>query len=603
VALFLLVGTLSTARAQTSCGTCDDLSGAAAQADGLSGTDLEQARHLWRAARHAWHSKDWDGAEQFSGQLVSQFPGTGWEARGRSLRGLLRKFRGDWDEAVLEFEQVISAANAPQRLRHDIMTSLGCVLLNRGRFDDALRLVGQVESETTDWDQKKFCRSWIREIRRRQALQQQTRLNSCGARSLAYVMDKRKITVTEEQLAAAFAPYEHDVQVSLETLRNAARALDMAAEGVKIAADELVGVNLPVIGLMKPGHYVVITAADAAGVTVYDPDRGLARYTREVFNRSWAGYALLFGAGKRQGVTLAELTAVRGGTCSCCPTGGLGGEQPGSEYDPPPKCPNSPGMPSYKINMVNLNWVVEDIDLRYRPAKGPEILFRRTFNNGSSSEGAFGRGWTHSYAMRVEEFPGQVQVVRGDGRVDTYIELGGGAYDAPLGVNDALTKNPDGSYSLDNHQEKLLCRFDPDGTLTGIEDRNGNAVTMSYADNRPTTFGSIGTGTGPRLLQRAPWRRDGLFRKHLRRRYRQQPNPEIRRHRHTPVRLGLHRDHAGEVQLACRHRGGLPRQCLCRRGAHQPRAEVRLLGESTRRLGELRHGQRAVRLSEGHHRR
>jgi hypothetical protein len=101
-------------------------------------------------------------------------------------------------------------------------------------------------------------------------------------------------------------------------------------------------------------------------------------------------------------------------------------------------------MPGFKLNMVNLNWVIEDIDLQYRPVKGPEILFRRTFNNDASTEGVFGRGWTHSYAIHVEEFPGQVQVVRGDGRIDTYVEPAA-AYDAPLGVNDQLVKNPDGA--------------------------------------------------------------------------------------------------------------------------------------------------------------
>ncbi len=51
------------------------------------------------------------------------------------------------------------------------------------------------------------------------------------------------------------------------------------------------------------------------------------------------------------------------------------------------------------------------------------------------------------------------------------------------GVHDTLTKNPDGSWSLEIKKDKTTQHFDPNGRLTSISDRNGNAVTLAYDVN------------------------------------------------------------------------------------------------------------------------
>jgi len=51
------------------------------------------------------------------------------------------------------------------------------------------------------------------------------------------------------------------------------------------------------------------------------------------------------------------------------------------------------------------------------------------------------------------------------------------------GVHDTLTKSLDGSWSLKIKKDKTTQHFDPNGRLTSITDRNGNAVTPAYDAN------------------------------------------------------------------------------------------------------------------------
>lgn len=436
-------------------------------------------------------------------QVVARNPGTTWEAKARAEIGLHLKFDGEWDLALQEFDRVLALPISP-RMKHNIKTSVACILLTRGQFDEAERHLTEVQQETTDWDQKKYVRSFIKAARRRRSAQQQSRLDSCGAKSLAFVLKNQGRSLTEDELAAAFSPHERALRISLGTLREAARRLGIEVTAGKLSVDALAATQLPVIALVKPEHFVVIRAMADGFAEIHDPDRGDVRMTHEALKRMWSGWVLLFGDYPRSSFEIAgaaDLADRMGGICACCPTGGTG-DRPGEEEIPPvDKNDTCPGMPHIWFNSVNLNVMVRDVDLRYAPPIGPQVEFQRWYNGDAITEGDFGPGWTHSYNVFLQEYPTEVQVSRGSGRVDRYLDTGGGAFAPPIGVNDELVRTGPSTFTLNIWADKVTYSFsDPEGDasyrLDAITDRNANAVTLHYLENIPTVIGG-GIGSAP----------------------------------------------------------------------------------------------------------
>jgi YD repeat-containing protein len=129
---------------------------------------------------------------------------------------------------------------------------------------------------------------------------------------------------------------------------------------------------------------------------------------------------------------------------------------------------------------------VSDVRL---PGPGLGFSFDRSYDSGRADEppGPLGPGWTHAYAARLE-------LSSGRGRDDALVELRTGAgqrirfafqetvYVAGPGVRASLRKVGEG-YEVVGHDQVRL-RFDGDGRLLAIEDRNGNRQALRYDGGR-----------------------------------------------------------------------------------------------------------------------
>lgn len=476
----------------SAAGTCADSSSAVCAERSPSELD---AFRMWGTARRAWKRGEYAAARPLLDRIIAEHPGAQWEARARALKALDLKLQSDWDAAAPEFERAL-ALDPPLRLRHDMQSSQACILLGRGQFDEALDLFERIREETPDWDQRKYAVSWIKEVRRRKAARQYTKLNSCGTRSLAYILQEKGKAVDEDAVLAALGAHRDDYQVSLGTLREAAGVLGLQAHAARVDLEQIAGMPLPLLAFVKPGHYILITGVDSGSYSVLDVDRGRFHMTAAALAKTWTGYVLLFGdgaggsvAGESIGAELLE--GIRGGGCPCCPGGGLGDGPGGTIVAPggPGRC--GAGMPRVLLDTVRLNWLIQDTDLMYTPRVGPVVDFTRTFNNDAATTSVFGHGWTHSYNLFLQEFPGEVQLTRGDGRLDRYLDQGDGTYDPPRGVNDRLEKIA-GAFILTAWALKLRYHFSGEGVLEYIEDFSGNRVTLDYFDNTPTVIGAGG---------------------------------------------------------------------------------------------------------------
>lgn len=167
----------------------------------------------------------------------------------------------------------------------------------------------------------------------------------------------------------------------------------------------------------------------------------------------------------------------------CCECNQLGGSEDNknADFEEEDSC-GGPGMPRISVNTVNLNMVIEDTDLSYT-GRGPDIEITRTHNANDPNNSIFGHGWSFNYNIRLQEsLDGSVYLRRGSAKIDHFLSDGSGGYTPPEGVDDILTKNGDGTWSLRIKNDKTTQNFDTSGRLTSIADRNGNTVTFQYGE-------------------------------------------------------------------------------------------------------------------------
>ena len=118
----------------------------------------------------------------------------------------------------------------------------------------------------------------------------------CGPECLAELMRRRGETPDVHALAQAMGTSERGT--TLDALAGAARAHGFSARGLALTPKGLAAQTLPVIALVAPGHYVLVEAVQAAGVTIWDPDAsGIGHGGRRtvqppVWGRMWQGMAL-----------------------------------------------------------------------------------------------------------------------------------------------------------------------------------------------------------------------------------------------------------------------------------------------------------------------
>ena len=158
------------------------------------------------------------------------------------------------------------------------------------------------------------------------------------------------------------------------------------------------------------------------------------------------------------------------------------------------------GLPVFRINMATLAPVIQDVDFAWE-GLGPDMRLARTHSGDPSERGLFGNGWEFSYdAPNVPHRFGR-EICLPDGRRALFT-AGTGTNDAFIpaaGLRDELIgfiTNDMVHYRYRDKASDLFHLFETPmliwpstdfGTrypLRAIEDRNGNAVQLTWASNR-----------------------------------------------------------------------------------------------------------------------
>lgn len=131
----------------------------------------------------------------------------------------------------------------------------------------------------------------------------------------------------------------------------------------------------------------------------------------------------------------------------------------------------------------------QDLDI---PGRGPDLALGRTYNALAPVNGLFGWGWSSDLDEALAaNGDGSVTYRDPSGGYHVFLPNGSGGYVTPPGLYLGLVKNGDGTYTLTSH-DQTKTTFNAGGYITGITDRNGNALTISYTTgNVPTTMTDV----------------------------------------------------------------------------------------------------------------
>jgi YD repeat-containing protein len=138
------------------------------------------------------------------------------------------------------------------------------------------------------------------------------------------------------------------------------------------------------------------------------------------------------------------------------------------------------------VNTATGNYWTSATDLAL-PGIGVPFTFTRTYNSLDTTAGPLGPGWTHAYNVSLSfPAPGRVIARAGDGQQLEFTQKQDGSYAAAAGGRSTLT-------AVGSEYELLLRdqtrhRFDAQGRLTSLRDRNGQGLTFAYAGGRLTTI-------------------------------------------------------------------------------------------------------------------
>ena len=179
-----------------------------------------------------------------------------------------------------------------------------------------------------------------------------------------------------------------------------------------------------------------------------------------------------------------------GGTPPAPPVGG------GTSAPPKPPNPSAPQMPNCytgrPVNCASGNQTEEQTDLALG-GRGPALAITRSYNSQAAAEaeeaGPWGYGWSGPYSAHLEfnEESGAVTVVQENGATVTFfIEeseyIPGDWIQATL-VKEIVEGKEIYVFTLPTQEE---LKFNSEGKLTEITDRNGNAITLSYESGKLT---------------------------------------------------------------------------------------------------------------------
>lgn len=125
--------------------------------------------------------------------------------------------------------------------------------------------------------------------------------------------------------------------------------------------------------------------------------------------------------------------------------------------------------------------------------------YRYTFDS-DDNQFIFGYGWTHSYSLRIKEHPNHLTLYRENNHKERYVHTGNGRYKpVRAGSYSQLTKDTAG-FSL-RTKYGIHYRFDLDGILQYVEDRNKNCTSLAYTQRGGKPFLASITGPADRRIR------------------------------------------------------------------------------------------------------
>ena len=150
----------------------------------------------------------------------------------------------------------------------------------------------------------------------------------------------------------------------------------------------------------------------------------------------------------------------------------------GDEKDCKFSCaPTKPGTGSYTTQATDFTL----------PGRILSVSFTRTYNSDDKAGGPFGYAWSHNYHWRLRDYGTSVEIRGGDGSRDVYTQNPDGSYADPPDVFATLVKNGDGSFTLTQKGQRMF-EFGSDGLLSRIHEPAGNQITLAYTGALLTTI-------------------------------------------------------------------------------------------------------------------
>lgn len=173
------------------------------------------------------------------------------------------------------------------------------------------------------------------------------------------------------------------------------------------------------------------------------------------------------------------------------------GDPGDDDSDPGDDGPCKSGSP---VELANGNFVYNVRDLLI-VGLGPAIDLTRTYNSRDMHKGPFGNGWAFPYDQRLIETTDGTQVfaicTQPNGKREVFTKKADGSYQSPPHVRTTLVKNSDNTHTL-RENTGIVRRFNADGRLVSLVDRNSNTLTLAYD---PTGFPTSITDASGRVIQ------------------------------------------------------------------------------------------------------
>jgi len=239
--------------------------------------------------------------------------------------------------------------------------------------------------------------------------------SNCGPLALSYLLEASGKVLEAKRVKKILPQSKNGFNVS--ELLQIARINKFNLNAYKLDYSDVETSHMPAIAHFKSkkissaGHYVILEKSFNEKLLVYDPQiKSRKFYQKEEFLKSWSKVILIHPKNKSSDLAafkleFSETSEVFGGNNECSGRGigsGSNGKNDGPNLNKEP-CQKY-GSPSWSVNMVNFNLLVEDIPFWYHPTIGPPVEFKLEYNSETfkNSGNVLGTKWGFNYGKFIQ---------------------------------------------------------------------------------------------------------------------------------------------------------------------------------------------------------